>query len=55
VNPEPDCSTCGACCVNPLENETEGFRTWVEVAPGEPLLKRKDLVRKLVVVDPDGS
>jgi Fe-S-cluster containining protein len=55
VNPEPDCTTCGACCVNPLENEAEGFRTWVEVAPGEPLLKRKDLVRKLVVVDADGG
>lgn len=48
-----DCQTCGACCCNPLENEREGFRSWVEVRADEPLLKRKDLVRKLVVVDDD--
>jgi Fe-S-cluster containining protein len=50
-----DCQTCGACCVNPLENEAEGFRSWVEVGPKEPLLKRKDLVRKLVVLDEAGD
>jgi Fe-S-cluster containining protein len=49
-----DCQTCGACCVNPLENEREGFRSWVEVRADEPLHRRKDLVRKLVVLDDDG-
>jgi Fe-S-cluster containining protein len=46
-----DCTRCGACCVNPRQNEAEGFRTWVEVEEGEPLLRRKDLVRKLVVLE----
>jgi Fe-S-cluster containining protein len=50
-----DCETCGACCMNPPGNEAEGFRTWVEVKEGEPLLKRRDLVKKLVVVDADGD
>ena len=50
-----DCTTCGACCVNPLENERVGFRTWVEVDDEAPLLKRKDLVKKLVVIHQDGT
>ena len=50
-----DCTTCGACCVNPQENEAEGFRQWVEVGEREPLRKRKDLMRRLVVVEADGA
>lgn len=53
-DPRYDCQTCGACCVNPPENEAEGFRAWVEVAPGEPLLRRRDLVKKLCVIEADG-
>ena len=51
----PDCTTCGACWCNPAENRAEGVEGWVEVADDEPLLKRKDLVRKLVVVDAAGD
>lgn len=50
-----DCTRCGACCANPRENEAEGFRRWVEVERGAPLLRRRDLVKKLVVVDDDGA
>ncbi|MBZ0116180.1 MAG: YkgJ family cysteine cluster protein [Sandaracinaceae bacterium] len=50
-----DCTRCGACCVNPRENEAEGVRAWVEVGPREPLLGRRDLVRKLVVTSEDGQ
>lgn len=48
-----DCQACGACCVNPASNEAEGFRSWVEVGEREPLLRRKDLVKKLVVLHDD--
>lgn len=44
-----DCQTCGACCCNPDENRAEGFRDYVEVARGEPLLKRRDLLRRYTV------
>lgn len=49
-----DCQRCGACCKNPPDNRAEGFPWWVEVEPGDRLLTRADLVRKLVVRDPDG-
>ena len=49
-----DCRTCGACCVNLPENRAEGFSSWVEVEPDDPLLRRTDLVRKHVVRDADG-
>ena len=50
-----DCTTCGACCANPRDNEAEGFRGWVEVEPTSRLLSRRDLVRKLVVLDSRGA
>lgn len=40
--------------MNPADNAAEGFRGWVEVADDEPLMRRRDLVRKLVVVDDAG-
>ena len=49
-----DCRTCGACCVNPPANRDADFPWWVEIAEGDRLLARVDLVRKLVVRDPDG-
>ena len=49
----PDCLTCGACCTNPQENRDEGFRDWVEIEPGEVILKRK-VAQKLVVRNADG-
>lgn len=49
-----DCQSCGACCTNPEENRREGFRSYVEVASREPLLQKRDLVKKYCVVDADG-
>lgn len=50
----PDCRTCGACCVNLPSNAAEGFTFWVEIDSRDTILGRADLVRKLVVRDPDG-
>jgi uncharacterized protein len=50
-----DCQSCGACCVNLPSNAAEGFDRWVEVRAGERLLRRIDLVRKLVVADAEGA
>jgi Fe-S-cluster containining protein len=50
-----DCTRCGACCANPAENEAEGFRSWVEVEAGASLWRRRDLVKRLVVLDDDGA
>ncbi len=49
-----DCVACGACCVNPDENRREGYRWFVEVR-GTRLLEKPDLVKRLVVLDPEGS
>ena len=49
-----DCTTCGACCVNPDENRAEGFRWYVEVGAREPLLGKADVVKRHVVRDGDG-
>jgi uncharacterized protein len=46
-----DCQRCGACCRNLTSNLASGVRYWVEIAPGDRLLSRADLVRKLVVYD----
>jgi hypothetical protein len=51
---ELDCQRCGACCVNLPANRAEGFVDWVEVATGDALLARADLVRKHVIRDADG-
>lgn len=48
-----DCTTCGACCVNPNENQAEGYRWYLEVRDTK-LLSKPDLAKKLVVYDPDG-
>ncbi|HEU0033253.1 MAG TPA: YkgJ family cysteine cluster protein [Kofleriaceae bacterium] len=49
-----DCRTCGACCVNLPSNRAEGFTSWVEIADGDAILARSDLVKKHVVRDADG-
>jgi len=49
---EYDCQTCGACCTNVAENAGSPF--YVEIAPSDAILQRKDLVTKLVVLDDDG-
>lgn len=52
---QAECMTCGACCVNPPANAAEGFAKYIEVSPGDPILKRADLVRKFVVQDEEGQ
>jgi Fe-S-cluster containining protein len=49
-----DCQRCGACCVNPPENVREGYTAYVEVESGAALLRRRDLAKKLVVLDSAG-
>lgn len=49
-----DCQRCGACCVNTPSNRAEGFISYVEISPSDPILKRRDLVKKLVVLDEEG-
>lgn len=46
-----DCQACGACCRNLDTNRASGVRYWVEIAPGDKLLTRQDLLRKLVTHD----
>lgn len=48
-----DCTTCGACCVNPDENQREGYSWYVEVRDTK-LLQKPDLAKKLVVYDDKG-
>jgi uncharacterized protein len=50
-----DCTRCGACCANPEENEAAGFRSWVEVDRAATLWRRRDLVKRLVVLDDQGE
>lgn len=49
-----DCQACGACCVNLPSNRAEGFTSWVEIADGDRILTKRDLVKKYVVRDADG-
>lgn len=50
-----DCVACGACCYNPDENREIDYIDYVEISPDERLLKKPDLVRRLVVLDDDLS
>jgi uncharacterized protein len=52
---EYDCTRCGACCTNPSENVREGYRWYVAIEPNDALLRRKDLVKKLAVLDEEGA
>jgi Fe-S-cluster containining protein len=49
-----DCTRCGACCTNPVENRREDFVDYVEVRTRDALLARPDLARRLVVYNDDG-
>ena len=49
-----DCQRCGACCCNTDENRAEGYSYYVEIRPGDALLGREDLVKRLVFRDPKG-
>lgn len=48
---ELDCQRCGACCVNPAENRAEGYLFYVLVDRAAPLLRKPDLVRRLLHYD----
>jgi Fe-S-cluster containining protein len=48
-----DCVTCGACCTNPDENREIDYVDYVEIEVGDKILKKPDLVRRLVVLDDD--
>ena len=50
-----DCTACGACCTNPAANTAAGFADYVEVRPGEPVLRRPDLRKKHVVANARGE
>src|SRR5438094_8093173 len=46
-----DCVACGACCCNPEENREVDFIDYVEIDPTDRILKKPELVRRLVVLD----
>lgn len=48
-----DCTSCGACCVNPNENQAEQYAWYLEVRDTK-LLQKPELTKKHVVYDPDG-
>lgn len=50
---EYDCVSCGACCYNPNDNRELGFIDYVEIEPSDRVMKKRDLVRRLVVLDDD--
>ena len=51
-----ECTTCGACCVNPRQNQEEGYTFFVEIDDERSaLLTRKDLTRKYVILDEEGN
>jgi Fe-S-cluster containining protein len=50
-----NCVQCGACCCNPPANRAEGFTDYIEVDERAPLLKKPDLVRRMVVYAEDGT
>lgn len=41
-----DCTRCGACCFNPPENVQEGYTEYVELAPGDAIWRRPELLRR---------
>ena len=43
-----DCTRCGACCSNPLENRAEGFVGYVEVLARDPLLALMSMWRRFL-------
>ncbi|GAC1371334.1 MAG: hypothetical protein NVS3B10_13410 [Polyangiales bacterium] len=51
--PVYDCVTCGACCYNTDENREIDYVDYVEIAARDRILRRPELVRRLVVLDDD--
>jgi len=50
-----DCQICGACCLNPRDNQQSGRADYVPVEESARLLSRRDLVRKFVSADAPGG
>ncbi len=52
-HPEPvyDCVTCGACCYNPDQNREIDYVDYIEIDPHDRIMKKPELVRRLVVLD----
>ncbi|HSI03068.1 MAG TPA: YkgJ family cysteine cluster protein [Myxococcota bacterium] len=50
-----DCQRCGACCTNTTANESEGYRDYVAVEPGDGIRKRKDLMKRFVILNNEGE
>jgi Fe-S-cluster containining protein len=50
-----ECQSCGACCVNPLENQRAQRTDYVPVETSARLLARSDLLRKYVGEDVMGA
>jgi Fe-S-cluster containining protein len=48
-----DCVACGACCCNPDENREIGYIDYVEIRHDDRIMRKVDLVRRLVVLDDD--
>lgn len=48
-----DCVTCGACCYNPNDNRELDYIDYIEIETSDRILKKPDLVRRLVVLDDD--
>ena len=48
-----DCVTCGACCYNPDENREIEYIDYIEIETSDPIMKKPELVRRLVVLDDD--
>lgn len=44
-----DCTRCGACCFNPPDNVREGYADYVELAAGDALWRRPELLRRHTV------
>ncbi len=48
-----DCVTCGACCYNPDENREMDYVDYIEIESSDRILKKPELLRRLVVLDDD--
>ena len=53
MSPRLDCTTCGACCVNPDENQAEGYKFYLEVRDTK-LLSKPEMMKRLVMYDESG-
>jgi len=48
-----DCVACGACCYNPNDNRDLNYIDYIEIEMDDRIMRKPDLVRRLVVLDDD--